>query len=248
MHSSVLILTSLIALGFLDYSLVLCRIHTLTLLKDERSSILLNSFGYLKGATLDVSVSLTVPTSIPSELIKKIGFTVDLTSSSNSTSYVEHNELTHSKKCALDPDLSQEVYENIQRALLVFEDIDKLKVYERDFKNVTFFENEGDKLHPKATASKTTKKELGPVNQTVIHKRDVIERQPVSKSGFEEMKSLSAYVSTRDTHTIIRTSFYFSIDTVDQEGLYELYFRNCINQANLEHPLQINIRVNITAR
>nr|XP_002126310.1 protein GPR107-like [Ciona intestinalis] len=222
------------------------RIHTLALQKDERTSILLNSFGYLEGGLLDIGVSMKFQLSDIEKLHEKVGFTVDLSSSGNASTYVEHNQLVRSNKCILNQNIIQEEYDNVPRALLVYDKEETLKVYDRDLNNLTFYEcadswrNTGDETT--TTADTTSRTQRG--STLVVH-------APTLQTGFKFVKSLPAptsHIGATNKLVEIRTSFFFHVDNQVQEGLYEVYFRNCLIQDDTKSTLPVTMHVNITAR
>jgi len=99
------------------------RNHTLTIHDDGRKFILLSSFGYLEKGTLDIEFTYLNADDNPKpyeELIHKIGFTLDKSTSPGTSSYVEQEEVTDGD-CVINPkDPKKEIENSDLRAIMNF--------------------------------------------------------------------------------------------------------------------------------
>ncbi|KAK9885903.1 hypothetical protein WA026_013777 [Henosepilachna vigintioctopunctata] len=202
-------------------SIGLARIHKLTLNNDMRKYIALSTFGFYQGGILDVQLQNLKVT--PNNESALFGFSLDRTINDAMNPYLNN----HQEHCILrDPITKQNGAEVIYFIL----DLTRKKLHVKCDKDaiVHIYKSQKEVPNLMSTAVKEQRK-----------KREA--KTSCENYDFE----ISA--QTIDKVTYYSTNFTISISTIEEEGLYNLYFYNCPNyDSNQEVSVDFTITINET--
>ncbi|XP_055964861.1 protein GPR107 [Sorex fumeus] len=207
------------------------RVHHLVLQDDVRHKVHLNTFGFFKEGSMVVNVSgirVSDPGAISNS--EQVGFSLDRTKNDGFSSYLDEDM----NFCAL------------QKA--VISDTHLILNFPRSVVQVESPPGAGTLL-PRIVVSKDPRvlgQGQGPVagNQT-----DGMPDSEESKGSTEDTKAVERNeLPVFSNNGALSFQFYFNVTNDDQEGLYSLYFHNCIRKVQpvggrkFSFSLDINIR------
>nr|CAB3250633.1 protein GPR107-like [Phallusia mammillata] len=228
------------------------RIHTATLTNDRRNLVALSSFGYFKNGSLLINItSLQIPKGVKKSYSKVIGFTLDKSSSSGTSVYTEKEE--NSRGCILTS--KDFALDDVPRAIFTFFEEASgwvMQIRRHKLDNLTFYQNREayEAGIPKPTspphktiARKTASNKIdddGAESADSRKKRTTEETEVVP-----ETVPVKTWTNT-DGDVFLSTTIFMYIDSVEDEGYYELYFHNCNNtgqSADKGLPVSVTIKI-----
>ncbi|XP_026478623.1 protein GPR107 [Ctenocephalides felis] len=204
------------------------RKHKLEIRDDSRRYIALSTFGLYQGGFIDVNLQKF---HIHEQNIKReVGFSIDRTISNAMNPYLD----SHQDTCLLEDPLSSH-----NEGSIIFFKLDLnnnnlnvecsrglqfLQIYKNmeEFRKVVNSMNYAENIDHKRSARNASVQD--------------IQRKPSCIN-----LSLPLKVSEKDDVQYIETNFVIYIPTSHEEGLYNLYFHNCLNYHNQHVKLDFNI-------
>ncbi|KAH9507603.1 hypothetical protein Btru_051561 [Bulinus truncatus] len=250
--------------------LLLCSIshgwiHNLKLQTDERRNIMLTqAFGFLKGGTLIVNVTMFSFKPPDTANNDQFGFTLEKSNSPSISSYMDNLQ-----KCALN----DTVDENTSSVLFRFNFTEKRIIVKRrgnDFQYLNIqsipkdegqtqgvkttspvavdesSKNEESTTISKTTVTNTSRKRRAAVDGEVMKNSTQMESKPTETKTPENKQFESIYLPLKTVDGEIRyyqTFFKVNIDKESEEGLYYFYFHNCKDKTSL-----VNLSIQITQK
>jgi len=210
----------LLIFAFFSFHLNLCysRIQSIKLENDERRFIQLSSFGYLKGGSFLLKIKNFETKN--HNINNQIGFTLDKSSSEGRSSYVENQE--NSQGCTLD--INHKIHDDSNRAIMRLEQ----NTDDEDSFYLTYYTMRLEGLSFEISHLKSTEATKKLENQSTISQMNHESRNKRDLSNnFEKVGKSKVKTEVIDGKVHFSLNISSMIRTLEQEGLYELYFHNC---------------------
>ncbi|XP_044519917.1 protein GPR107 [Gracilinanus agilis] len=208
------------------------RVHHLALKDDVRHKVHLNTFGFFKDGSMVVNVS-SLSFKGNEDTTAEIGFSLDRTKNDGFSPY-------------LDEDMDYCIFKKKQSVSVTLLVLD----FPSHLVKIKSPTEAGSQL-PKIVVSKNEKilseipeaslKNLSVNNQT-FEKQGEKSIQSTEDSKVSEEKSYPVHIS----EGTVSFQFFFNISTIDQEGLYSLYFHRCyVGDIQTSNDLSFSLDIDI---